>query len=51
MEPEDCKHETLEPKQHPDGPIAPACVECGKFVVRGELRIVMPLEGVTTDGE
>lgn len=38
-----CEHKVLAPKQHPDGPVAPACVECGKFVVRGELNIVVPL--------
>lgn len=43
-----CEHKTLKPKQHPDGPVAPACVDCGKFVVRGELRIVMPVSVLTS---
>lgn len=47
----ECEHKVLEPKQHPDGPIAPACVECGKFVVRGELHIVVEAPKVRkTDG-
>lgn len=43
---ESCEHKVLAPKKHPDGPVAPACVACGKFVVRGELHLTVPLEKV-----
>lgn len=42
-----CEHKNLEPKKAPDGIERPACTNCGQFVVRGELHIVMPLKGAS----
>jgi hypothetical protein len=47
----DCKHPELKPKQHPEDKLErPACTTCGKFVVRGELHITVPLKGAFTRG-
>jgi hypothetical protein len=41
-----CRHDNLAPKKHSDGLARPACTNCGIFVVRGALHIVIPLSKV-----